>query len=361
MASDFDRLEWIGLTREEPVDPERRIIDAHHHLWDHGEGRTYLLDDFLADTGAGHKVTDSVFVECGTSYRQDGPKALRPVGETAFVAEHVRKSEGCATCVAAIVAFADLSAGDAVEEVLGAHEAAGEGRFRGVRHSNAWDASLEAGTGRRRGSRLMTQQRVRRGIARLGDSVRHRHYRPAPGLMAQEHFRRGVARLGDNGYSFDAWVYHPQLTALADLARAADGTTIVLDHFGAPLNVGPYRDRHDARHDWQQGMREMAACPNVVVKLGGVGMDHLFGTGWSARARPPGSDEVAHWWRDHICWCIDTFGPSRCMFESNYPVDRQALGYTVIWNAFQKVAAAYSDPEQDDLFSATAARVYRIP
>jgi predicted TIM-barrel fold metal-dependent hydrolase len=178
--------------------------------------------------------------------------------------------------------------------------------------------------------------------------------------MRETVFRRGVALLGEKGYSFDAWLYHPQLLELAELAHAVPETTFILNHFGGPLRIGPYRNRDDVEARWQEGMRRLAGCPNVVVKLGGVGMDSYFSTGWASRRRPPGSDEVAEWWRDDIRWCIDTFGPSRCMFESNYPFDRQALGYTIIWNAFQKVAAIYSEGEQNALFADTAARVYRI-
>lgn len=322
-----DRLKWIALTREEPVDPRRRIIDAHHHL--HGGG--YVVADLLADTGAGHNVTHTVFVETMTNYRETGPESLRPVGETEFVAAQARES---GARIAAIVAFADLRLGAAVEDVLAAHEAAGDGRFRGIRHSTAWDASPDVPAG---------------------------YMGPAPDLMADKHFRRGLTVLGELGYSFDAWLYHPQLSHLADVAEAVEGTTIVLDHLGVPLNVGPYQDREAVGVEWRKGMSRLASCQNAVVKLGGIGMDtYFFRTGWSSRARPPDSDEVVERWGDDIRWCIDTFGPSRCMFESNYPVDRDAVGYTVLWNAFQKIAAAYSDAEQDDLFVGTAARVYRI-
>jgi L-fuconolactonase len=328
-----DRLQWLALTREEPVDPQRRIVDAHHHL-NPADDHRYLLDDLISDTRAGHNITHTVYVEAMAGYRPEGPEALRPVGETEFVAAQARESDGRATRIAAIVPFADLTLGDGLDEVLDAHEIAGEGRFRGIRHPMAWDASPEVPAG---------------------------YMNPPPGLMADKGFRRGVARLGDQEYSLDAWLYHPQLPELAKLAEAAAGTTIVVNHLGVPLNVGPYANREAVRPEWQQGMYQLAACPNVVVKLGGIGMDsYLFRTGWSSWARPPGSDEVVEWWGDDIRWCIDTFGPSRCMFESNYPVDRDAVGYTVTWNAFQKIAATYSDEEQDDLFAGTAARVYRI-
>ena len=330
--TELDHLHWLALTQEEPVDPKRRIVDAHHHLRD-DEGHRYLLADLLADTRAGHNVTHTVFVETMASYRTSGPERLRPVGETEYVAAQARESDHRATRIAAIVAYADLTLGDALDEVLDAHLAAGEGRFRGIRHPAAWDANPGVPPG---------------------------YMNPAPDLMADEGFRRGVARLGDRGYSFDAWIYHPQLPELAKLAHAAEGTTIVLNHLGVPLNVGPYH-RDAVRPEWRSGMSQLAGCPNTAVKLGGIGMDsYLFRTGWSSRARPPGSDDVVAWWGDDIRWCIDTFGPSRCMFESNYPVDRDAIGYTVSWNGFQKIAADYTDDEQDELFSGTAARVYRL-
>jgi L-fuconolactonase len=326
-----ERTEWLSLTAEDPVDPRRRIIDSHHHLYDSGD-RRYVYDDLVADIG-GHNVTDSVFIETVTNYREEGPEELRPVGETEFVAGQARLSERESPRLSAIVAFADLRRGDAVVEVLRAHEAAGHGLFRGIRHAIAWDGS---------------------------DEFRPGHHRPGPTLMLEPEFRRGVIRLGELGYSFDAWLYHPQLVELSDLARSAPETTIVVNHLGAPLNVGPYGDRDRVRPDWQRGMRHLAACPNVVIKLGGIGMDFFFATGWSSSSRPPGSDQVVQWWGDDIRWCIDTFGPSRCLFESNYPVDKVSCSYTVIWNAFQKMAAVYSDDEQDDLFAGTAARVYRI-
>jgi L-fuconolactonase len=333
LQSRVDRQEWPGLTKETPLDSKRRIVDSHHHLWDRGPTSKYLVEDLLVDTRSGHNVTDTVFVECRTSFRQTGPRPLKPVGETEFVAKQSHASEGRGTRISGIVSFADLRLGDAVEEVLNAHEVAGAGRFRGIRHSTTWDADPN----------------IRMGA------------KDDPELMVGDEFRRGVSRLGHSGYSFDAWVYHPQLDQLADLARASEGTTIVVDHLGGPLGIGRYTNRDDVRSHWRAGMATIATCPNVVVKLGGIGMDYKFGTGWSARDRPPGSDEVVRWWGDDIRWCVDTFGPNRCMFESNYPVDRQSMSYTVLWNAFQKVAASYTDDEQNALFSGTAVRVYRIP
>jgi predicted TIM-barrel fold metal-dependent hydrolase len=326
--------DWLSLTREDPVDPRRRIVDAHHHLYEEADPLQhtprYLIDDLLRDTRSGHNVTDTVFVECGVAYRQDGPEALRPVGETEFAVAQAEVSEGSATRIAAIVGFADLTLGDAVEEVLHEHGIAGRGRFRGIRHRVAVDPGLR------------------------------RPHAPPMGLLADDSFRRGLTRLGDHGYSFDGWMFHPQLPELADAAAAIPGTKFVVEHLGGPLNCGPYVDRDDARELWQRGIGHLAACPNVVMKIGGIGMESLFGTSWSSRQQPPSSDEVVARWGDHVRRCIDTFGPARCMFESNYPVDRRAVGYTVLWNAYQKMAAIYTDTEQDDLFAMTAARVYRI-
>jgi L-fuconolactonase len=326
--------EWLSLTREDPVDPRRRIVDAHHHLYEEADPLQhtprYLVDDLLRDTRSGHNVTETVFVECRAAYRQHGPEALRPLGETEFAVAQAEGSEGSATRIAAIVGFADLTRGDDVEEVLQGHEIAGHGRFRGIRHRVAVDPGLR------------------------------RPNAPPMGLLADDSFRRGLSRLGGCGYSFDAWMFHPQLPELADAAAAIPATTFVVEHLGGPLNCGPYVDRDDVREVWQRGVGLLAAHPNVVMKIGGIGMESLFGTDWSSRQRPPSSDEVVARWGDDVRWCIDTLGPSRCMFESNYPVDRRAIGYTVLWNAFQKMAAVYSDEEQDALFAATAARVYRI-
>lgn len=337
--TEADRTEWITLTEEEPVDPHRRIIDSHHHLHKPGSGKEpYFLEDLLGFTRAGHNVTHAVFVEAGTGYYDQGPEELRPVGETEFVAREARRSDDSPTRVATIIPFADLTLGERLDGVLEAHERAGGGRFRGIRYATTWDASPDIYTG---------------GWPGWMD--------PPPGLMGEERFRRGVARLGEKSYCFEAYLFHPQLGELGALARAVEGTTIVVDHFGMPLNTGPYKDRDVVREQWRKGMSDVASSPNTVIKIGGMGMDTwFFGAGWATWARPPGSDDVVEWWGDDIRWCIDTFGPSRCMFESNYPVDCAAVGYTVLWNAFQKIAVDYTDIEQDDLFAGTAARAYRI-
>ena len=285
---------------------------------------------------ASHNVVKTVFVECKSNYDMQRGEHMQPVGETVFVAAEADATDaaGGAT-IAGIVGHADLMLGDAVEDVLAAHDAAGGGRFRGIRHATAWDAS---------------------------DEIHNSHSRPFEHMMGTDEFRAGARKLAAMGFSFDAWLFHPQLPELAALAAAIPELTIVLDHLGAPLGIGPYRhDRDQARADWKASMRLVAANPNVVLKVGGIGMDMYFATGWSTAEAPPSSEQVAHYWADDIRFCIDLFGPNRCMFESNFPVDRQTLPYPVLWNAFQIIATPYTNTEQNALFSTTATRTYNLP
>lgn len=331
---ELDRFDWLAQRNEEPVDPERRIVDPHHHLWDRN-GSTYLAAELLADTRSTHNVTHTVFVECRSKYDREAPAALAPVGETSFV---VREAEAAAaiggTTIGAIVSFADMMLGERVEDVLVAHDVAGNGLFRGIRHAVSWDPHPDVPTG---------------------------HSDPSESMMTTPEFHAGVAKLGDMGFSYDAWMYHPQLPELVGLARAVPETSIIVDHLGGPMGIGPYAaDRAAATAQWQASMSDLAQCPNVTLKVGGIGMDGYFGLGWVGQPAPPSSDTVVAAWQDRVHWCIDTFGPDRCMFESNFPVDRQALTYPVLWNALQKMASRYSEAEQDAMFSGTATRIYRI-
>ncbi len=326
------RFDWLARRVEEPVDPSRPIVDAHHHLWRHADG-TYLAPELHADTSSGHNVVETVFVECRSSYDDSMPSRLAPVGETAFVAEQAAACTAAGgPTIGAIVSFADMMLGDAVEEVLLAHEEAGGGLFRGIRHATAIDP----------------------GIGRS-------HTDPTEGMMGTGTFRAGAAKLGAMGHCFDAWLFHPQLGELLDMARALPEVTIVLDHLGAPLGVGPYVGRQvEVEAALRLALDPIADCPNVVLKLGGIGMERYFGMGWFDADAPPSSDTVVERWQDQINWSIERFGPQRCMFESNYPVDRESLPYTVLWNALQKIASRYTDAEQDAMFSGTARRVYRV-
>lgn len=330
------RPEWLALSQEEVLEPDQPIIDAHHHLWDH-EGARYFLDDMLADVGAGHDVRATVAVECKAMYRQDGPVEMQPVGETEFLsgAAAVSASGRLARCrvAAGIVAHADLCLGAGVRPVLEAQTRAGGGRLRGIRYSAVWHPDPAA-----RGSLA----------------------RPAPYVMADLAFRAGFAELAPLGLTFDAWVYHTQIPELVNLARQFPGTTIVVNHIGGVIGIGPYRGRREAvREEWAASLRELADCPNVVVKLGGLGM-RLFGFDFADRPRPPTSLELAQAWRPYIETCIELFGPQRCMFESNFPVDKGCCSYVALWNAFKRITAGAGAAEKQALYSGTAARVYRL-
>lgn len=324
---------WIGQVVEEPLDPELPICDPHHHLWlDEGHtGWPYTLDDLHADTGSGHNVVRTVFLECHAEYRQTGPRHLRPVGETEFVAEQAERSAASDGAeIAAIMGNADLALGSAVEEVLVAHEAAGRGRFRGVRYICAQDPHPPL---------------------RMGESA----------AMDDPDYLEGVRTVGRLGYTYDAMVYHPQLGELAAVARACPETPIVVDHLGGLLGTGPYKDRRaEILTSWRSAMTELAACPNTYLKVGGIGMP-MMGFRWDKQERPPTSQELAAPWAEPIQWVIDTFGPSRCMFESNFPVDKRGAGYAVLWNAFKRIAADYSADDKRLLFHDTAATAYRLP
>jgi L-fuconolactonase len=318
---------------ESPLEPELPICDAHHHLWERPPGR-YMLDDLLQDLRVGHNIVSTVAVECRYAYRSDGADELKPVGEVEFlesVADRVADDRTIKPRIAAaIVGHANLLLGDAVAPVLEAHLVASPQRFRGIRHSATWDAS---------------------------DGLRSE----APqGLFYDRRFRRGFACLEKLGLSFDAWVYHPQLTELAELARAFPAVPIILNHIGAPLGIGPYAGkRAEVFHLWSSGIVEVAKCPNVVVKLGGVG-SLRSGYDWHERAVKPSSIELAKILQPYFEHCIDQFGLDRCMFESNFPPEKFANSYVNLWNAFKRMTENYSDGERAALFHDTAARVYRI-
>ena len=322
-----------GRSREEILEPELPICDAHHHLWlDRGHtGSPYTLHDLRADTGSGHRVLQTVFVECRAEYRRDGPAEFRPVGEVEFVAGAAEESARTpGPEITGIVGHADLTLGDVVEDVLIALEAAGGGRFRGVRYTTAWDAS-PMGNNAARG-----------------------------GIMAEKGFRAGVRKLGQFGHSYDAMVFHTQIAELADLARACPDVTIVANHLCVPIAGGPYRGRaEEVRALWRRQLPELAACGNVVLKIGAL-IRPLSGERWDKRELKASSEEIAAAWGDEIRYAIDVFGPSRCLFESNFPVDKACFGYVEVWNAFKRLAAGFSPSEKVDLFHDTAARAYRL-
>jgi len=328
---------WIARShREQALEPDLPIIDPHHHLWDDDRG-PYMLPQILGDIGGGHNVRATVFIECRTHYRAGATDAERPLGEVEFVngiaAMSASGGYGPTRVAAAIVGHADLRLGERVRDVLEQQIALTGGRMKGIRWSFPYDSS-----------------EVGKHVSRYVE----------PEITRNATWRQGYQMLGKLGLTYEGWCYHPQLPELTALARAFPDVTIILNHVGGCLGVGPYATRRAEEFQrWKRSIVELASCPNVVVKLGGLGM-LIFGFDLHLRADPPRSDLLARTWKPFIETCIEAFGVERCMYESNFPVDKQSCDYTACWNAFKRISAGASAAEKTALFSGTAARVYRI-
>lgn len=329
------RSDWLKKRQEPVLEPDLPIVDPHHHLLDKPHKR-YLLDEFLEDAESGHRLVASLFVECREFYRPYGPEDRRSLGETEFVngvaAMSASGKYGPVRACAGIIGNVDLRFGDSAGTALEAHIAASGGRFRGIRNVSAWHQS---------------------GIKATTAS-------PPPGLLLDPEFRRGFAWLGKLGLTFDAWLLHTQLGDLIDLAQAFPDTTIICDHIGGPIGIGPYVGKRDEVFaDWRASIQRLSECPNVNIKLGGMGM-HTLGFDFHAREFPASSEDLAAAWRPYVETCIEAFGPKRAMFESNFPVDKATCSWIVLWNAFKRLAAGASADEKRDLFMGTACRVYSL-
>jgi L-fuconolactonase len=335
-SSSAVRQDWLDRRVEPILEPALRIVDPHHHLWIR-PGSRYLVDELLADLNSGHNIVATVYVQARSMYRETGPVEMRPVGETEFVngvaAMFASGSLGRIRACAGIVGHADLMLGSRVEPVLAAHVRAGGDRFRGIRHITSWDGD---------------------------SSINNPDYPSPPGLLADKTFREGIATLGRLGHSFDAALYHPQIEELADLAGSFPDLKIVLNHVGYPLGIGAYRGkRNEVFSRWAASIKMLATHPNVYVKIGGLGMRYT-GLGLNEQLEPPSSEMVAAACRPYVETCIEAFGSSRSMFESNFPVDKVSYSYQVFWNACKLMAKGASSAEKGDLFAGTATRFYRL-
>ena len=337
----FGGNDWLELTQEETLEPELPICDPHHHFWDLRPERLpyqrYLLHELAVDLNAGHNVRSTVFIEARAMYRADGPEELRPVGEVEFVQGLAAASAsglyGPGRAAAAIIGHANLNLGAAVAPVLDALQAASPNRFRGIRHSVTWDPHPE-----------------------VENTAAHN----MPGQLASDNFRAGAKILAQRGLTLEGWLYFPQLPELADFAKAVPDLTIILNHIGGLLRVGPYAGREEeVMGQWRAGIAAVAACPNVVCKLGGVGMPRT-GFDWHLRNRPIGSEELAAELAPLLHYCIEQFSPERCMFESNFPVDKVSYSHHILYNAFKRLSAGYSAAERAGMFHDNAVRVYGI-
>jgi len=337
----FGGNDWLALNPEPTLEPELPICDPHHHFWDLRKERIpyqrYLLHELAADIHSGHNIRSTVFIEARSMYRADGPEEMRPVGEVEFVQGLAAASAsglyGRGRAAAAIVGHANLNLGAAVAPVLEALQAASPNRFRGIRHSVTWDPHPE-----------------------VDNTAAHNR----EGQLASTQFREGARVLARMGLSLEGWLYFPQLPELADFAKAVPDLPIILNHIGGLLRVGPYANRdNEVLTTWRRGIAAVAQCPNVTIKLGGIGMPRT-GFDWHVRNRPIGSEELAASMAPFMTYCIEQFGPDRCMFESNFPVDKVSYSYNVLYNAFKRVSASYAVAERAAMFHDTAARVYRI-
>ena len=329
----FGRDDWLATHSEEIIDPEREIVDPHHHLWAWRSMSKYMLEELWTDTGSGHNVVQTMFMECHWGYREDGPEHLKSVGETEAVAAIAKaaKTDPTKSQIAGIVAHTNLRAPE-LDEALDAHLTASNGLFRGIRHALAYD----------------------------DDEALSIKPRQPPGLYVMPEFQAGVRRLGERGFTYDTWNYHHQLQQLIEVARAAPGTTIILDHFSTPLGVGKYAGkRAEIFEIWKRDLAELAKLPNVHAKIGGLAMPDN-GWGYMDQDKPATSDQIVADQADWYHYAIDQFGPDRCMFESNFPVDRASVSYHVYWNAAKKIAARYSEDEKTAMFSGTARRIYSL-
>jgi L-fuconolactonase len=337
----FGGQDWLALTTEPTLEPELPICDPHHHFWDFRTARVpyqrYLLHELAADIHSGHHVRSTVFIEARAMYRADGPEEMRPVGEVEFVQGLAAASAsglyGPGRAAAAIVGHANLNLGARVAPVLEALQVASPNRFRGIRHSVTWDPHPE-----------------------VENTAAHN----MKGQLASDQFRAGARVLAQMGLSLEGWLYFPQLPELADFAKAVPDLPIILNHIGGLIRVGPYANRDDeVLATWRRGIAAVAECPNVVMKLGGIGMPRT-GFDWHTRDKPIGSEELAEAMAPWMTYCIEQFGPNRCMFESNFPVDKVSYSYNVLYNAFKQLSKGYSAAERAAMFHDTAARVYRI-
>ena len=337
----YGGIDWLALTQEPILEPDLPICDPHHHFWDFRTARIpyqrYLLHELAADMQSGHNVRSTVFIEARAMYRAEGPEEMRPIGEVEFVQGLAAASAsglyGPGRAAASIVGHANLLLGDRVAPVLEALKAASPNRFRGIRHSVTWDSHPE-----------------------VENTAAHR----MQAQLANDQFRAGARVLARMGLTFEGWMYFPQLPELAEFARAIPNLQIILNHIGGLIRTGPYAGKDDEVFaTWRRGVTAVAECPNVTIKLGGMGMPRT-GFDWHTRARPIGSEELAAAMAPYMNFCIEKFGPNRCMFESNFPVDKVSFSHHVMYNAFKRLSQGYSANERTAMFHDTAVRTYRV-
>jgi predicted TIM-barrel fold metal-dependent hydrolase len=319
---------------EDVLEPDLPIVDAHHHLWDESVPlmrEEYLLDDLAADISSGHNVEATVFIEAEARWRSEGPVELRSVGETEFANSMGEEAErqGIRTRVAAaIVPAVDIGLGDALDGVLDAHQAAAPQRLRGIRD--------------------------------MGVLLDRRNVESDPHRLLDPDYREGMRRVAARGLTVDLYVWQVQLGDVIATVRALPEVTFVLNHLGGIVGISPWTGRREELFpQWKVDMDALGREPNVYLKLGGMNM-FIPAFDWHKGIRRPSSSQLADATEKYFHHGIDSFGPSRCMFESNFSPDKLSGSYRTLWNSFKILAAAYTPDEKANMFAGTARKVYRL-
>ena len=334
------RQEWLNQLIEDPILPKIPIIDPHHHLWDVGFGR-YYIEELLEDiNSSGHNIVSTVYIMSSSNtkiYSKDGLEEFKPLTEIEFATSEGKRADlipnNRVKVNASIVGSVDLTYGNKLQPVLEKAVNISEGRLKGIRMLLA----------------SHTDPRISSGAVKSD-----------LGLMLHPNFIDGAKCVQDANLSLDFWIYHTQLNEMEKIARALPDLTIILNHIGGPIHIGEYEGKQAATHrEWRSAMMRLSRIPNINVKLGGLGMA-VNGAKFHNSKFPPNSVQLSDVWKPWIYETIDMFGFDRCMFESNFPVDKGSCSYGALWNAFKIIAKDMSDDEINKLFSKNAAKIYKI-
>ena len=334
------RQEWLDQHIEDPISPNIPIIDPHHHLWDVGFGR-YYIEELLEDiNSSGHNILSTVYIMSSSNtkiYSKDGLEEFKPLKEIEFATSEGKRADlipnNKVKVNASIVGSVDLTYGNKLQPVLEKAVNISEGRLKGIRMLLA----------------SHTDPRISSGAVKSD-----------LGLMLHPNFIDGAKCIQNANLSLDFWIYHTQLNEMEKIARALPELTIILNHIGGPIHLGEYEGKQAATHrEWRSAMMRLSRIPNINVKLGGLGMA-VNGAKFHNNKFPPNSVQLSDVWKPWIYETIDMFGFDRCMFESNFPVDKGSCSYGALWNAFKILAKDMSDDEINKLFSKNAAKIYKI-
>ena len=334
------RQEWLDQHIEDPISPNIPIIDPHHHLWDVGFGR-YYIEELLEDiNSSGHNILSTVYIMSSSNtkiYSKDGLEEFKPLKEIEFATSEGKRADlipnNKVKVNASIVGSVDLTYGNKLQPVLEKAVNISEGRLKGIRMllASHIDPRISSGA-------------VKSDL----------------GLMLHPNFIEGAKCIQNANLSLDFWIYHTQLNEMEKIARSLPDLTIILNHIGGPIHLGEYEGKQAATHrEWRSAMMRLSRIPNINVKLGGLGMA-VNGAKFHNNKFPPNSVQLSDVWKPWIYETIDMFGFDRCMFESNFPVDKGSCSYGALWNAFKILAKDMSDDEINKLFSKNAAKIYKI-